>query len=260
MIKNSTVQRNIIGVLDQDELVNIIGETKRFLDYGYKLNSALKSNFDGDIDAKEDEELSLIDSIAALPQALSTNDMRLNSCFRDFGSQYRCIEFLISIDRVMALCKSYSEAYIPLSNPERIELSKELETMLSHGANFLYYQFSMDEFIEDKINDNELRINIELAMFCESRKIKYTKFVAYIHNLVGKYRTTLPIFIEYPELEEEFIKAVGPFYSDFAQYENLLTVDIITELSRDNISAEEVLAGFKIRCEQDPSLLKEVDE
>lgn len=255
----STTQRNILGVLESTDLRNIIAESMRILNLCYKLDQTLKSDFNGDIDTKEDEELDLLDNICALPAPIALESMKLNSCCRDFGTQYRCIEFSNSFIGISCLAKTYSEAYVPLTVDERKKLICTLESLLGQGSNFLYYQFDVDKYSDDIRENKEPRVNIELAMYCRDNQIKFPKLVLYLTKLKEMYKVILPIFTEYPELEEPFIRVVGPLYPDFCKYEKIINAQDIIDIVNDTITPEELLTQLALKCENSPELLTDVE-
>lgn len=254
-----TKQRNIVGLLTKDQLKRVIGESINHIRLGLKLDVNLKKTDFADVYEKEDMELEVISQFAEL--ATPSNLILMNQYCSASSSAInsRCKGFLRAIERVTTLCHSYALAYIPLTQNEREELCSELKELLSHGANFLYYQFNMDDFISSITDKEEPIVNVELASYCTDKKLKFSDVIKFTKDVNSKYRATMEVFEEYPEYEEMFIGMVGPYYQDFEKYMKLLTLDIVKLIISGIVSVEEVLTDFAVKCAEDSSLLTEVE-
>lgn len=254
-----TKQRNIVGVLNKDQLKRVIGESINYIRAGLKIDVTIKKTDFSDVYEKEDMELEMISRFAELATPSNLALMKQNCSSYCSAVNSRCTGFLTAIERVSTLCNSYTLAYIPLTQVEKEELCSELQELLSHGANFLYYQFNMIDFIESVTAKTDPVVNIELASYCTDKKIKFAEVIKFIRDVNSKYRATMEVFEEYPEYEEAFIAMVGPYYQDFEKYMKLLNLNVVKRIISGALSVEDALTDFAIKCVEDSSLLTEVE-
>lgn len=254
-----TKQRNIVGILNKDQLKRVIGESINYIRAGLKIDVTLKKTDFSDVYEKEDMELEVISRFTELASPSNLALMKQNCSSFCSAVNSRCTEFLRAIERVSTLCNSYTLAYIPLTQIEREELCAELQELLSHGANFLYYQFNMVDFIESVTDKTEPIINVELASYCTDKKLKFAEVIKFVRDVNSKYRATMEVFEEYPEYEEAFISMVGPYYQDFEKYMKLLNLNVVKSIISGTLSVEDVLTDFAVKCAEDGSLLTDVE-
>ena len=70
-----------------------------------------------------------------------------------------------------------------------------------------------------------------------------------LSDIVIKFKPTLELFEEYPELEEPFYDAVAEYAYDFTVLEPYLTIDIIKEIVTKGVFTEEDYLELKERLE-----------
>lgn len=253
-----TRQRNIVGILTKEQLKKAIAESINFLKVGVKLHVTLNSTNFADTYEKEDAELEAIDKVLEVPPIEMLANMEECCSSATSAIHLRCQGFTLGIDRVTSLCKYYSAAYVPLQQTEREQLASEVKEMLAHGANFLFYQFNIDTFLET-MKEKDPIVNIELASYCSDKRLKFGEVVKFVRDIRNKYRATMEVFAEYPEYEDDFISMVGPNYEDFVKYIKLLTIDIVKKIINGTLSVEDVLTEFAMKCAEDVSLLSDTE-
>lgn len=94
-------------------------------------------------------------------------------------------------------------------------VSKELAGQLSY---VLRYEFSLDTTLDSYNENNEnpdlAEVDEVFKNYCLKNNLNLMDSVNEIINICRIYKPTLPIFDEYPELEELFDAKVGPYWSD----------------------------------------------
>ena len=132
-------------------------------------------------------------------------------------------------------------------SPEEAQVFKELAIdLVSSFAYILEYEFGIVEFIDDYESNghNVVEASMDNAFnhFCGVYNLDPVNEAKEIIAVASVYKVKLPVFDEYPELEEAFESIMGPFLCDVDP--DLLTLDIVKKVIDGTLVPSEVYKLF----------------
>ena len=143
-----------------------------------------------------------------------------------------------------------SAAFIPLSDEDVARLKSNIKECLGNLATFMYYQFDMDKTIDSIVSNQDLVINVDLFNYLDSNGINIPSEVTRVKEILNKFRPSLPLFEEKPELEEPFYEIAGPYVQDFDVLEEFITLqDVMKVLSDPSVNIEAFIRNLEIQAQ-----------
>ena len=124
--------------------------------------------------------------------------------------------------------------YIPLTLEEVNKIKYITREAIGNLSVCIYYQFSMDETIKSIANLEELVADVNLYKYVEANSLDLNKLVLKIKESWLENKPSLPIFEEYPDLEEMFYELAGAYIQDFDALEDYITIDDIFMIVNSN--------------------------
>lgn len=155
---------------------------------------------------------------------------------KDALSYYRaCIE----------LVKAYTTAYVPLTEKEVQKLKERVTETLGHLAYFLYYQFGMGNTADSFVEGIEIVVDFAFNKFCDVKGLDFRNVINDIKAIAWTFRPHLPIFEEFPELEEEFYDIAGPYVQDFDLLEEKLNIETVKQIIKGDCDIEQLISSLE---------------
>lgn len=127
--------------------------------------------------------------------------------------------------------KEYIKPYIPLTDEQVNHLKNLCKNAIGNLSTFIYYEFELDETLNQIKSGEEVTINIDIYNYIKEQKWDLTKTIERLKASVESYRPNLPIFEAHPELEDDFYDKVGSYVHDFDLVDELLTLDDVIKVS-----------------------------
>lgn len=167
---------------------------------------------------------------------------------RDMVTNRRLRSALDFKAKTLALVEQLSNAYVPLSDNEIRTLKKLMGQTIGHLSTFIYYQFGLDVTKECIKNNEDTEVNIDLLQYCEVLQQSVEDLLNIVDSARLTFRPSMPIFEEFPELEEEFIDIAGAYVQDFEVLDDYITKeDVITVLENPNLDLESFIQAIEGR-------------
>lgn len=167
---------------------------------------------------------------------------------RDMVTNRRLRSALDFKAKLLALVEQVSDAYVPLSEEEINTANKLIGQAIGHLSTFIYYQFGLDETRECMDNNEELEVNLDLLQYGEVLGQSAEDLVNLVDSARKAYKPNMPIFEEFPELEDEFIDIAGAYVQDFEALDDYITKeDVITVLENPNLDLEAFIKSIEGR-------------
>lgn len=210
----------------------------------------------GEIDEFEFYQLDELEKLLQLEGCSILENFAVALSAKDLVTNRRLMSSIDFRKRLIATLEVVEAAYIPLNQKELARIRTLFGQTIGHITTFLYSQFEMGVTL-DAVNENEdPSVNIDIFKYAESVNKDVITLEKEVYNAMVKYRPSLPVFEEYPELEEEFYDIAGPYIQDFEILEGLITsedVKLVLENSNLDLEAfiEEIKARGQVRDESD---------
>lgn len=118
------------------------------------------------------------------------------------------------------------------------------ELVCKEIVHILFYEFGVYNLLltfKETGDLEESEIDSALEQYCSKKSIDIIEETKRIASLASVYKTQLPIFDSYPELESEFENIVGPYISDLSDVEDQLTIDIVKKVITGEIQPDRLL-------------------
>lgn len=254
MIKEH-VYNNTLKKYNTTELVSVIRELVKCLKRSVGILHTLAKLNDDEIDefeALEEFELSECSDIAKVREyayyASSTTDV-INRVLR------RCFGYAIdgekteqgTVDLLNKNINTVVDDWAGLTEDD-IQVFNDLCTRIAADTAYvLKFEFGLAKTIEDykENGNNELEADIDYVFrtYCDKYDIELIPECQTIVELSKIYKPILPVFDDYPELEEAFESVVGPYLADVDS--NSLTLDIVKKVLNGDIKPEELYKLFE---------------
>lgn len=254
MIKEH-VYNNTLKKYNTVELVSVVKELVTCLQKSVETLRVLGRLQDGEIDefdALEELELSECSDVAKVREyayyASSTMDV-INRVLR------RCFGYAIdgekteqgTIDLLNKNINTVVDDWAGLTEDD-IQVFNDLCTRIAADTAYvLKFEFGLEKTIEDykENGKNELEADIDYVFrtYCDKYDLDLILECDEIVELSKIYKPILPVFDDYPELEEAFEAVVGPYLADVDS--NSLTLDIVKKVLNGDIKPEELYKLFE---------------
>lgn len=193
-------------------------------------------------------QLDILENLLALDSYADIETFASSLACQDMVTTRRLTASVDFRKKLLALAEKVTTAYIPLSEAELKNLNKLIRQAIGHLSMFLYSQFDMSDTLSDVERNEEPTVNIDVYRYAETVKVDVIELEKSVEEAMVKYRPNLPVFEEFPELEEEFYDIAGPYLQDFELLEDLVTTeDVRLVLNEPNIDLESLIETIKSR-------------
>lgn len=124
----------------------------------------------------------------------------------------------------------------------------KLDKIVSYHAYVLLYEFGMlnNEFELDE--GSEPNIDVAVNSLSEIFHVPVKQLVEYVSAAYASCKPSLPIFDEYPELEESFLEKAGPYAADIVP--EMLSKDIVDKVINGELAPEMLYELFHEDADQ----------
>ena len=202
----------------------------------------------GEVEEFEFFQLDELEKVLQLESCNILETFASSLCAKDLVTNRRLMSSIDFRKRLVALVEKVESAYIPLSQKELESIKRLVDQTIGHLTTFVYSQFEMGVTL-DAVNDNEEpSVNIDIYKYAESVNKDVLTLEKEVYDAMLKYRPSLPVFEEFPELEEEFYDIAGPYIQDFELLEDLITSeDVRLVLENNNLDLEVFIEEIKAR-------------
>lgn len=235
-----------------DQLVELFDETLQLFKGCVAIVQGVSSMRDGEIDSFdlmdliEDTSLQikLLDEYATYNCSINPAMCRglidhFSKVYKDdTGKTYSRFSRLKDlISEIVMECAGVDEEQADLLNEYAYELA-------GFCAFFLKFEFDVEELSceMEKMSVNNCTINAITDKYCDLHQIDLEEMVTLVMQSSELFKPVLPLFDNYPELEEPFSKIMGPYLSG-VDYE-LITIEMVKEVVDGKILPEEFYQRF----------------
>lgn len=177
-------------------------------------------------------ELTGLDTLSLFAESLSCKDYVLSRRLNDFMQYFNISKELI---------ENAEDAYVPLTKGEVDLIRRNIDYAIGNLSICFFYQFDMDNTIRCIGENLEIEVDINLYQYSEANDIPISDLVLKVRESWLAHRPTLPLFEEYPELEDQFYDIAGPYVQDFDILENSITVQDIYRIINESDTDIEAL-------------------
>ena len=203
----------------------------------YELHNALLTcvNTEQQIKKLKKEEIDAFDFMSEIEMLTITDFNTIieytNGVCSDYSSISRCLRNAIGFN---AWAGATDEELQALE-----EYTTELAGIFSH---VLRYEFDLNgalkSYLDHDKNKEEMDIDVVFEQYCSKYNLDVIKTIESIIAINSVYKATLPIFDDYPELEEPFEAIMGPYLADIDP--DALTMDIVKGVISGDIMPSQV--------------------
>ena len=145
-----------------------------------------------------------------------------------FGGGQAQPEDLGLFKQVNRLTQSYVIAGAEPTGENLAAYRKAVEELVHYLAYLLLYEFHLLENEYTLDEGREPDVDVAIKAYMEVYEVELKDLVAMVGTAYSSCRSTMPIFDEYPELEEPFMEVVGPYAVDIVM--ERLTKEIIDDV------------------------------
>lgn len=230
-----------------DKIENLAISVVNNLQVGTDLLDAIKSyqedETDGDdlLDAMEDSVFEISKELLTFSVEMASTNDAVNRVMRTLtgsfvaspvaqldvfgGGGEKPVEDVGLLSRINKLTQTYVVAGAEPTGENLSAFKKMVEELVHYLAYLLLYEFHLldDEYALDEGREPE--VDVAINAYLESYEVELKNLVAMVGTAYASCRATMPIFDEYPELEEPFMEVVGPYEVDIVM--ERLTKEII---------------------------------
>lgn len=169
----------------------------------------------------------------------------------------RIHDYLTQVREVMNFLNDRVDAYVVITQQEHYELKERLDETIGHLAQFVYYQYDLQDTAEGReLNESlkdyiEGKYDVDLTS-SEVNKDAYEKLINEVNFVVGlynEYKPRMMVFDSIPELEDEFYEVAGMYIYDFDDLEDKLTKEDVIEILKlnDDVAIKERMESIQKR-------------
>lgn len=156
----------------------------------------------------------------------------------DKGVEYSRFDLLQNLmNQIVSECSGVSDEQAGRLN----ELANEMAGFCLY---FLKFEFGIAQIADDLETKSisECTVNAITDKYCDLQQIPLETEVSTIMEASKIFRASLPLFDDYPELEEPFSKIMGPYISDID--EDSISIEMVYNVLEGNIRPEDVYAIY----------------
>lgn len=231
------INKYLTGVqIDNRYLTETLEQSVALFKLSSKLIDFIKVYTDGEEVYDLDNGIVLLDRIEEITtiHVNAIESFHLNSVSGYQDLRRRLFDTFESYYRMKAIIMPTLESFIPLDMNELNEILSLLKRLSGHLGVFILRQYGLDdlngelEFSVETFKGNSRMTDEDLVNLCNVIKEK-----------IKEYRPRIETFDEYPELEEQFMEKVGPWFYDvdYIAYQDV--IDVINEkLHPDDLKAK----------------------
>lgn len=225
---------NVIKVITEKDLIDFIEQSMRVIKNSLTVLDTLNDAIAGEID--EDDELEILEDCLisdsnAILQFKSTN-----------ASIYDSINFYLRDLYAVLLnnnknIEEITDSGVYLDETWRNLLLDENERIVSGFCYVLWYEFGFDRLAET-VKTSDVEIDHVLKGYFDANNIDPATGVQELETLKEQHKFKLLVFDEYPEKEEAFLKAMGPYLGGID--DSLLTIELVDQILDGSLSPQEL--------------------
>ena len=253
MILNKTVVRNDLANLSEygDKLFNdcmnsfkyLVGLEKIMMtekEYNEKNNEPIDDFSYHQLDMlEEQDDLGDLKAIGAFVVGVGSKD----------GCSHRRLDrFAQEFNNFRRLAREYADDYVPLDKKQLAEVADYVYQAIGQLAYYMYYQFNMDDFLEDvKEGKEDYRTDLAVFNYCDKNGINVEDLVNFVNEVRLTHKPNLPVFDECPDLENEFFDVAGAYIDDYELLESKLTVADVRAILSGNVDIPKAISEIMQR-------------
>lgn len=238
----SNVTNTVLTKFDDRQLVSVVGEVHGILKNFWYLLDFLNG------EDEDNDPYVQLDEIEAVFSETTYEDFKLFTkylCGQSDPIQRRANGALHYLDQAYAMMGQASGPYIPLEPKQVAMLRESVENTLAELAYFLFYQFSMDVTQASIADGKETEVNVALHSYADENGEDVKEMLIFVTEVMSKFRPSLTIFEEYPDLEEAFYEIAGAYIRDFDRLSEFLTADIVSGVINGTVDVEKTIKDFE---------------
>lgn len=228
--ENNTTIRDI----SERELIDLVAQSFKVINNSKEILQALQDTADGVID--EDDELEILETC-------TIEDIKAILLFKSISaSVYNSVNYYISelydvIVKNNSNIEMICDAGVYVTDEWAEILKSENERIIGGLCYILWYEFGVDDYW-NSLENSDTCIDVVLKGYFDSRNIPVATGMETLKALREQYKFKLLIFDEYPEKEDDFLKAMGPFIGGLDS--TRLTVEYIDMVISGEMTPEEL--------------------
>lgn len=131
-----------------------------------------------------------------------------------------------------------------VSDTQADKLNTSAYEMAGFCLYFLKFEFGIAQLAEELETNSisECTVNAIMDKYCDLHQIPLETEVATIMEASKIFKPSLPLFDDYPELEEPFSKIMGPYISDIDY--DAITIEMVQDVMEGKVKPEDVYAIY----------------
>ena len=233
MIKKHDNNTTIKDISERD-LIDMIDQSFKVINNSKEILQALQDTEDGVID--EDDELEILETC-------TIQDIKAILLFKSISaSVYNSVNYYISelydvIIKNNSNIEMICDAGVYVTDEWAEILKSENERIIGGLCYILWYEFGVDDYI-NSLGTDDICIDVAMKGYFDSRNISIESGMQKLKDLREQYKFKLLIFDEYPEKEDDFLKAMGPFIGGIDS--SKLTIEYIDMVISGDMTPEEL--------------------
>ena len=242
----------LIKSFSAEELIELYGETRRLLANCVEIVHGVSALRDGEID-----DVDLMDLLEDNPISVNllkdymkyscSNSAAVNRALIDHfeevykdesGTTYsRFGELQTLMQKIVTDCSGVTDTQAEKLNESAFE-------MAGFCLYFLKFEFDIAQLSDDLETKTlgECIVNAITDKYCDLQQIPLETEVTTIMEASKIFKAALPLFDDYPDLEEPFSKIMGPYISDL-DYDSI-TIEMVQSVIEGKIKPEDVYATY----------------
>lgn len=220
----------------------------------YELHNALLTcvNTEQQIKKLKKEEIDAFDFMSEIEMLTITDFNTIieytNGVCSDYSSISRCLRNAIGFNedgfvyRYNEVITDIVDAWAGATDEELQALEEYTTELAGIFSHVLRYEFDLNgalkSYLDHDKNKEEMDIDVVFEQYCSKYNLDVIKTIESIIAINSVYKATLPIFDDYPELEEPFEAIMGPYLADIDP--DALTMDIVKGVISGDIMPSQV--------------------
>jgi hypothetical protein len=240
---------SLINIMNDDKLYALLEESLKNLKQLASLESVMVSEdeYTGDPDLGDLSDVQL-DELEATKFIFKTNWLEKYNMGMSAPNSALFRRSRTASDYIALIAKKAEEASllsIPLTTEQVQEFNKNTWKAISELSHLVYYFYLMNRTKAAQEETGELVISSVFKKYCDESNQNPLNVVNWVHSLTVSHRPKLKISEEFPDLVEELFEILGPYVSDFEEFEDLLTHDLLLTFVNDNMEGDHVISKLE---------------
>ena len=203
------------------------------------------------LDSAESDEFTFMEELELLsiPNFKLTYVYAACSC-SEYPPISRCLRKIVGyandglVQKYNQIISDIVDAWAGMTQAEHDALEKVTRELVSLYSFVLRYEFDLDAALESynncNKNENQMDIDYPFEQYCKKFNLPLIDSIEKIILISQHYKPVLPVFDDYPELEEPFEQIMGPYITDIDPEQ--LSLDIVKNVINGSIKPVDVYA------------------